>query len=289
MARDSDNAQALVDSFVYVAPKGTALPIIPTATPAAGLDPAFKDTGWLTDTGLGEVFATNTNVRRAINGTVIKTIRTTADTSFTFECYERNAITIGLIRPGSAPLTAGDTAEVQTITITGAPTGGTFKSTVQGIGSITPVYNITTAALATALSALVGFAVTVTGTPGSSYVVTFAPQEGNIAQMTVDGSGLTGGTTPTASVATGTPGTSGVTTTPVKAYLGSDERSFVLKEDFGVWQRVVAVPRGEAFVTANVQDKPGDLAVVQFRIDCYPDSSGVKYIDITNNPAEAVS
>jgi len=184
MARDSDNAQALVDSIVYVGDKGSTLP---TDTTTA-VDAAFSDVGWLTDAGLGESGSTNTNVKRGVNGSPIKTIKTDDDSSFTFECYERNAVTMGLIRPGSTPTTA-----------------------------------------------------------------------------------------------------TGVTTTNVKSNLASNEKAFVLHYDFGAWKRRVAIARGEAFLTGTIQDKPGDLAVLQFRIDCYPASDGTKYIDITDNAAEAVA
>lgn len=284
MARNSDNAAALVDSFVFVAPKGSTLP----ADVTSPLDVAFLDLGWLTDAGLGETPSNNTNKRRGVNGTVIKTIKTDDDTSFTFECYERNAVTMGLLRPGSTPVTSGATAEVQTITITGAPAGGTFTPTVPGFGATPPQpFNVSLSALAAALSTLVGGTVTVSGTPGTSYVVTFPTTLGNVGQMTVTNT-FSGGTTPNATVATGTPGVAGGTTTPVKSYLGSNEKAFVLTEDFGSWQRRAAVGRGEAFVTGTIQDKPGDLAVIQFRLDCYPDSTGVKYVDLTNNPAESV-
>lgn len=285
MARNSDNAQALVDSFVHVAPKGSTLPTDPTSP----LDVAFTDLGWLTDAGIGEVPSTNTNQRRGINGAVIKTIKTQDDTSFTFECYERNAVVLGLMRPGSSPVTVGSTPEQQTITITGVPTGGTFTPTVPGFGALPPQpFNVSLSALAAALSQLVGGTVTVSGTPGTSYVVTFPTFLGNVGQMSV-AAAFTGGATPAAAVTTGTQGVGGSTTTPVKAYLGSNVKAFVLKEDFGVWQRRAIVPLGEVFHTGTIQDKPGDLAVAQFRLDCYPDSTGVKFIDITNNPAEAVS
>lgn len=183
MARDSDNANALVDGIVSCAPVGSTMPTDLTTD----LDAAFDDIGWLTDAGIGETPSTSTTPKRGINGAIVKTVKADDDRSFTFECYEKNAITMGLMRPGSTPSTSG-----------------------------------------------------------------------------------------------------GVTTTHVKAYLGSDERAWVLEEDFGVYTRRVAVPRGQAFLTGTVTDKPGDLAVMQFRLDTYPSSDGTTYIDITNNPAEAV-
>lgn len=183
MARNSDNAQALVDGIAYVGPKGSTLPTdLTTAGPAA-----LKDVGWLTDAGIGEAVSNNLNTRRGINGAPVKVLKADDDTSFTFECYERNAVTMGLIRAGSTPLTAA-----------------------------------------------------------------------------------------------------GVTTTNVKAYTGSDDRAFVLHKDFGIWKQRICIPSGRASLTGTIQDKPGDLPVLQFRIDPNPAADGTKYIDINNNPAEVV-
>lgn len=66
-------------------------------------------------------------------------------------------------------------AEVQTITLAGSPTGGTWRVGYNGEWTPELAWNISTAALQTALRALTGLsAVTVAGTAGSSYVVTFA-------------------------------------------------------------------------------------------------------------------
>lgn len=183
MARNPDNAQAQVDGFAFVAVKGSTLP---TDTTTA-LDAVFKDLGWLTDAGIGETPSTDTTTKRGINGAPIKVIRTSDDRSFTIECYEKTAITMGLIRPGSTPATAG-----------------------------------------------------------------------------------------------------GVTTTHVKSFLGSDVRAFVLEQDMGTYTRRVAIAQGQAFQTGPIQDKPGDLSVIQLRIDCFPASDGTTYIDLTDNAAEAV-
>lgn len=99
---------------------------------------------------------------------------------------------------------AGDS--VQTITITGTPTGGTF-TVASGGNSYTAAYNVSAAALQTAIQGWGGVysTVTVTGTAGTSYVVTFPSITPNVASaaapITVNGKNLTGGTTPTATVA----------------------------------------------------------------------------------------
>lgn len=99
---------------------------------------------------------------------------------------------------------AGDS--VQTITITGTPTGGTFTVSSGG-NSYVAAYNVSPAALQTAIQAWGGVYanVTVTGTAGSSYVVTFPAVSSTVAAaaapVTVNGKALTGGTNTTATVA----------------------------------------------------------------------------------------
>ena len=111
---------------------------------------------------------------------------------------------------GDGVLSAG-TAEVQTVTITGVPTGGTFTLTYSGQTTAPIAYNATAAAVQTALLALSNVEtgdLVVTGGPGpgTPYVVTFDAYLGNVAQMTASGAGLTGGTAPAVGVATTTPG-----------------------------------------------------------------------------------
>lgn len=182
--RDASNAVPLVDAFVYFAPVGSTLPVDVTAA----LDVAFKDVGWLTDTGVGEGVSTGTNVRRGINGSQLKVIRTDDDKSFTFEAYEDNVNVLELTRPG------------------------------------------TTAATVT-----------------------------------------------------------GLTTANVLSYVGQNVKAFVIEYDYGTYKRRRVIPTGEAFLTGTVTAKPGDIAVKQFTLNCYPATDGEAYIDITDNPAEAVA
>jgi hypothetical protein len=106
--------------------------------------------------------------------------------------------------PGVGPLDSG-TAEVQTVTVTGAPTGGTFTLTSTGHGTTAAIaFNAAGTAVQAALRALPGLGgVTVTG--AGPYTVTFPSTLGNVPQMTATSS-LTGGTTPGVTVATTTPG-----------------------------------------------------------------------------------
>lgn len=106
------------------------------------------------------------------------------------------------------------TNEVQTVTITGEPTGGTFTLTYSGQTTSALAYNATAAQVATALKALSNIGdtdVQVTGANGGPYTVTFigALGETNVAQMTASGASLTGGTSPDVTVATATAGVTG--------------------------------------------------------------------------------
>jgi hypothetical protein len=101
------------------------------------------------------------------------------------------------------------TNEVQTVTIGGGATGGTFPLTFNGQTASGIAWNATIGAVQTALAALstVGAGnVAVTGSAGA-YTVTFqgALAGINVPQMTTSAASLTGGT-PTAVVATGTGG-----------------------------------------------------------------------------------
>lgn len=99
------------------------------------------------------------------------------------------------------------TSEVQTVTITGAPTGGTFTVTFSGQTTAATAFNAPAATLQTNLNALPNLdGVVVTGSAGGPYTVTFPATMGNVAQMTASGAGLTGGTAPAVNVATTTPG-----------------------------------------------------------------------------------
>lgn len=113
--------------------------------------------------------------------------------------------TTGLFEPYAAL-----TNEVQTATITGGPTGGTFTLTFSGQTTAAIAYNATAAAVQTALEALSNINpgdVTVTGNAGGPYTLTFGGQYlgDNTAQMTATGS-FTGGTTPAIAVTTTTEG-----------------------------------------------------------------------------------
>lgn len=110
------------------------------------------------------------------------------------------------------PLAYGGTTEVQTVTITGTPTGGTFTLTYSGQTTSALNWNATANQVQTALRALSNIPdtdLTVTGGPGpgTAFQVAFTGTLANtdVAQMTATPS-LTGGTTPSVTVTTGTAG-----------------------------------------------------------------------------------
>lgn len=103
------------------------------------------------------------------------------------------------------------TSEIQTVTISGTPTGGTFTLSFRGQTTSALAYNAAAATVQTALRALstIGSAgVTVSGSAGGPYTVTFADDlaETAIELMTASGSGLTGGSSPAVAVTEATPG-----------------------------------------------------------------------------------
>lgn len=106
----------------------------------------------------------------------------------------------------------GDVNEVQTITITGTPTGGTYTLTYSGQTTSAIPYNATATQVQAALRALsnIGEAdVTCAGGPhpGTAVTATFTGNLAgtDVAQMTGTGS-FTGGTSPAITITTTTPG-----------------------------------------------------------------------------------
>jgi hypothetical protein len=98
--------------------------------------------------------------------------------------------------------------EVQTVTVTGSPTGGTFTLTYDGATTAAIAYNATAAVVQTRLldlSTIEAGNVTVTGSAGGPYTVTFSGGQ-NVAAMTASGASLTGGSSPSVTVATATGG-----------------------------------------------------------------------------------
>lgn len=100
------------------------------------------------------------------------------------------------------PDLAGVTAEIQKITLSNGTGNGTFTPSYNGVSGGVQAYNVTPATLQTALQAAWNVAVTVTGTAGTSYTVTFPTILGDVSQMTVTSALGPGSKTATASTTT---------------------------------------------------------------------------------------
>lgn len=107
-------------------------------------------------------------------------------------------------------------SEEQTVTVNGSPTGGTFTLTYAGQTTSGIAYNATAATVQSALQGLstIGSGnATVAGSAGGPYTVTFAGTLANLPTSTLvaDGSSLTGGTSPSVTVAVTQAGSAGST------------------------------------------------------------------------------
>lgn len=145
-------------------------------------------------------------------------------------------------------LTSPGTNEVQSLAVTGTPTGGSFTVTYLGT-PVTVAYNSSAAALQTSLEGVFGAGnVTAIGgpLPGDAITITFTGSYGaqNVALPTVSSSGLTGGTDPAAAVTTTTAGEAlydaksgwtdlGATKTGIQITINNAEESFDVDQILG--------------------------------------------------------
>lgn len=108
---------------------------------------------------------------------------------------------------GGAP-----TNEVQTLTVTGTPTGGTYKLGFDGETTAALAFNANAAAIQAALLALPGVGATDLAVTGSGpFTVTYGGARAgqDVPKITLEENALTGGSTPSVTVATTTPGGAG--------------------------------------------------------------------------------
>jgi len=115
-----------------------------------------------------------------------------------------------------------DASEVQTATVTGTPTGGTYTLAFDGQSTTAIAFNAASADVQTALRALTNIGATgvnVTGAAGGPYTITFAGTLANtqVSQITLGTNSLTGGTAPSVTTATTT---QGATATAAQAIAG---------------------------------------------------------------------
>lgn len=119
-----------------------------------------------------------------------------------------------LLPYGGVPVNGVD--EVQTLAITGTPTGGSLTLTYDGETTAAIAYNASATEVQNALQALSNVAagdVACSGgnLPDTAVSIAFRRNLGglNVSLITADGTNLTGGTVPTASVTTTTAGIRG--------------------------------------------------------------------------------
>lgn len=153
---------------------------------------------------------------------------------------------------------SGYTTEVQTITITGTPTGGTFQLAFNSQVTAPIAWNATSATVTAALVALAAIGtggVTITGGPGPAtpYIVTFAGPNAQLAQplITASGAGLTGGASPAVGVVRTTAG-------------------FGLYDPVGAWVELGST-RGGVRIARNNSETMIDIDQIQAAIIAIPD------------------
>jgi len=89
-------------------------------------------------------------------------------------------------------------SRVQVVTLTGTPTGGTFRLSLGGVSTGDIAYNAASSAVQAAIRALGApwAAATASGSAGGPYTVTLSPVGGASGSLVVAANGLTGGTSP---------------------------------------------------------------------------------------------
>lgn len=194
-----------------------AIAQLPTTGVYAPSDVAFGDSAEMVESGMPVRLNTAGKLAAAVASdgleAVIGVAANTAEGANQPMAYIRpNRKITGLsgLTKGAAYYLAPGTNEVQSIDITGTPTGGTFTVTYDGQTTAAIAYNANAAALQTALENLNNIEVgdvAVTGTnPNFAVEFTGLLAAKNVSEMTADGALLTGGTTPDAVVSTDTPG-----------------------------------------------------------------------------------
>lgn len=292
MPKSVSNSFSPSDYVISTAPQTAALPTgLATSSSVTNLPTGWYDVGYLSDAGVTEAHTYNENKIFDMAGALLRIIRNQEERTWTFECVENDAVVHGLMY-GTTATTTGGTGEVQTITITGTPTAGTFTISLPGYPTYTAAYNVTTAALATALSSLWDMTIAVSGTPSTSYVITFPAGEGNAPTLQVNASNFTPNTV-TAAVTTTTPGVQGVNTRYVGRAIARNLRYFCIDLFDGAVSQRYLITQGEALWTGTATYSGSALKIAQFTLNTYFDPSvgpaGAFYTDLNNNPADALS
>jgi hypothetical protein len=156
--------------------------------------------------GPGQVTINREKIYEVGNYFSLGSILDTPDLSFTVESFDASAAFEATLLNQSFTVVNG----IQTVAITGNPTGGDFTITYGGQTTAAIPYNATANAVKDALeatSAVVPGDLDVTGPNGGPFVIAFSGHTGGGAYTiaTASATGLTGGTTPAVNV-TGAPG-----------------------------------------------------------------------------------
>jgi phage tail sheath protein FI len=189
------NTTVAVAALVGTAPRG---PVVPTLI--SSWSDALKQFGKLTGVAAAD------NLLQSIYNALSAGAR---------DIYVNRAVGAGAAKANLPfaldPSTSTSNNEVQIITITGGPTGGTYTLTFAGQTTADIAYNATASAVQAALVALSDIApgdVVVTGSGGGPYSTAFQGTYAatNVPPITTDATGLTGGTSPDVTVSTSTQG-----------------------------------------------------------------------------------
>lgn len=288
MAKTPNNVHVYNDQnyAVRTAVAGTADPMsVPPTDPGI----AWYEVGLLTDAGITEAHTYNETKIYDLAGKLQRIARNQEERPFTFSALEGSNVVDSLRFPGTSVTNTGGTAEVQTVAISGVPTGGTFTLTLPGFASLpAQVYNVTTSALQAAMRAAWDIPVTVSGTAGTSYVTNFSALEGDVPLMTATNN-LTGGTTPAITVTTGTPGVTGVNRRAVSSGLARNLRAWTIDLVDGSVHKRFYLPSGEAMWTGTTTYSGGAPSEYQFTVQPFPDANGNYYYINSDDPADAQS
>lgn len=278
-----------INQGVWTSVQGTPMP----TTPTGAYGPGWYSCGAIeASNGISEAVNVNeTKIYLFQGGGLGRVLRSQFEHPFTVICAEENAVTLGLSRGNSVVTTGSGTSEVQTVTITGTGTAGTFSLILPGYGVASGLaYNASMAAVQTALQALLPTGYTLalpTGTAGSSYIVTFPSALGNMPQMSIVWTGITGATG--ASVATTTPGVNPINSTLVVPASQQNIRQFGMDFSDGVVHIRFLLSKAEAVQTGTVDRKADGISSVTLEISPYLDAAngGGFFTDLNDDPARA--
>lgn len=208
----------------------------------------------------GEAYAVDYSINNGINGTVVPGNTYNQLLSIAVANYAKIK-TLLLAANAALTISFNGTNAVQSITLGGSPTSGTFTITYSAITSAGIAYNATAATVQAALQAMSSIGAnncTVTGSAGGPWTVTFVGQLGvePITTITGSASGLSGGT-PTITLASVTTGV--VPTASMPAALNAGQATFWASVD-GIFTNPITAN----FTQINLTNAAGSAAVFYF-------------------------